>query len=94
MNATLRNRILVAGLVSAVAASGLVGAAVRYSATRGAQPAAVPTVPAAAVVGTATGEIDRGMPVYRLPTVEVTVSRSEALARIAREDALAAAKSK
>jgi hypothetical protein len=44
------------------------------------------------MVGVPTGEVDNGRPVYRLPTVEVAVSRSEELARIAREEALAAAK--
>jgi len=39
--------------------------------------------------GVATGEYVDGLPVYRLPSVNVTVSRSAELARIAREDALA-----
>ena len=93
MNAKLRKQIDIVALVSVVAVSGLVGAAVRYNAASeartGASTAVAPATPAA-VVGTPTGEIDRGMPVYRLPTVEVTVTRSEALARIAREEALAA----
>ena len=90
MNAKLRKQIDIVALVSVVAVSGLVGAAVRYNATSDAQTAALHAVAPAAVVGTPTGEIDRGMPVYRLPTVEVTMTRSEALARIAREEALAA----
>ena len=89
MTTNLRNRLLVVGIVSAIAASGLVGAAVRYSSLHDSRPVAAAPTPA--VVGVPTGEVDRGMAVYRLPTVEVSVSRSEALARIAREDALAAA---
>jgi hypothetical protein len=41
------------------------------------------------VIGVPTGEVQNGVRVYRLPSIAVTVSRSEALARIAREDALA-----
>jgi len=51
----------------------------------------VPSVrPAAqpAMVGVATGEYVDGAAVYRLPSLNVTVSRSAELARIAREDAL------
>lgn len=43
------------------------------------------------VVGVATGEYVNGTPVYRLPSVNVTVSRSAELAKIAREEALASA---
>jgi len=41
--------------------------------------------------GTFTGEYANGLPVYRLPAVTVTETRAAALARFAREDALAAA---
>ena len=41
------------------------------------------------LVATPTGEFQNGLPVYRLPTIAVTTSRSEELARMAREDALA-----
>ncbi len=40
-------------------------------------------------VGVATGEYVTGVPVYRLPAVNVTVSRSAALAEMAKEDAVA-----
>jgi hypothetical protein len=40
-------------------------------------------------VGVATGEYVAGVPVYRLPAVNVTVSRSAALAEMAKEDAVA-----
>ena len=48
-----------------------------------------PTQEKGTVVGVRTGEYDKGVAVYRLPTVNVTVSRSEELARIAREEAIA-----
>ena len=40
------------------------------------------------VAGVATGQYVDGVAVYRLPSVNVTVSRSAELARSAREDAL------
>jgi energy-converting hydrogenase Eha subunit F len=85
MNASKRSRILLAILFAVLLVSGLVAAA-RHS------PQTVYPAPVApkAVVGVPTGEFDLGRPVYRLPTVEVTVSRSEELARIAREEAMAA----
>jgi hypothetical protein len=43
------------------------------------------------MVGVATGEMDQGAPVYRLPTVTVAASRAVELARIEREDAAARA---
>ncbi len=46
----------------------------------------------AANIGVATGETQDGAPVYRLPKVAVTVSRSEELARMIQEDKLAEVK--
>ncbi len=46
----------------------------------------------AAKIGVATGETHNGAPVYRLPKVAVTVSRSEELARMTQEDKLASNK--
>ena len=43
----------------------------------------------ASMIGVATGATQNGMPVYRLPTVAVTVSRSVELARMTQEDKLA-----
>ena len=37
--------------------------------------------PVAPVVGVPTGEFDRGLPVYRLPAITVTATRSVELAR-------------
>ncbi|MFO1323965.1 MAG: hypothetical protein U1F15_07850 [Burkholderiales bacterium] len=89
MNAIRRHRKLVVVLATVAVASVLIGA-VRYT------PVAAPEsrpAPVAAVgtpmVGVATGEFANGVPVYRLPSVAVVESRSEALARFAREDALA-----
>jgi hypothetical protein len=50
---------------------------------------AVKAVAAAPMVGTPTGEFDHGVPVYRLPAVSVTTSRSAELARMAQEEQLA-----
>ena len=44
----------------------------------------------APVVGVPTGEMVNGVPVYRLPSVTVAVSRSAELAKIAREEQIAA----
>jgi hypothetical protein len=57
--------------------------------------AVIPTGPTSAsanvapMVGIATGELQDGIPVYRLPPVAVTASRSAELAKIAREERLA-----
>jgi hypothetical protein len=66
MNYRLRNRLLFALCVVALA-SVLVAFA------------AYPLV--APVVGVPTGEFDRGLPVYRLPAVTVTATRTVELAR-------------
>lgn len=86
MTAKTRNRRLAIAVVLAAAASGLVGAA--HYTTRDVQiPARI--APQTPTVGAATGEYDHGLPVYRLPSVQVTVSKSDALAAMAREEALA-----
>ena len=90
MNAIRRHRKLVVILATIAVASVLIGA-VRYTPVAGPDfhPASVAATVAPPMVGVATGEFANGLPVYRLPSVSVTESRSEALARIAREDALA-----
>lgn len=45
--------------------------------------------PAAPVVGVPTGEFDGGLPVYRLPAVTVTATRSAELAEMTQEEAAA-----
>ena len=74
MNYQLRNRILVAVCTVALA-SVLVGFA------------ALPLV--WPVVGVPTGEFDRGLPVYRLPAITVTATRSVELAKMVQEEAVA-----
>ena len=76
MQAKTIRRLVIAVFVSAVAGTATVGA-VRHSSL------------SAPAVGVATGEYVNGAPVYRLPTVNVTVSRSAALAEMAKEDAVA-----
>jgi ABC-type enterobactin transport system permease subunit len=44
----------------------------------------------APMVGVATGEMQNGVPVYRLPSVTVAVSRSAELAKMAQEGQVAA----
>jgi hypothetical protein len=76
MEARILRRIAIAVLLSAVAGT----------ITFGALQLASRSAPA---VGLATGEHVNGVPVYRLPTVHVTVSRSAVLAEMAREGAVA-----
>jgi hypothetical protein len=60
-------------------------------------PAKAPSTPSnmpiahvqAPMVGVPTGEMQNGVPVYRLPSVTVAVSRSAELAKMAREEQLA-----
>lgn len=49
---------------------------------------------ATSMTGSFTGEYVNGSPVYRLPSITVTVSRKAELARLAREDRLAAVAAK
>jgi hypothetical protein len=48
-------------------------------------PATAPTI------GTFTGEYENGVPVYRLPPIAITADRKTEMAKMAREDQLAAA---
>ncbi len=89
MQATNRVRIAVT-ITSLVIAALLIGLVDRSPAI----PATltIPTVKTqsfAPMVGVATGELHNGLAVYRLPAVEVTETRSQALARIAQEEVLA-----
>jgi hypothetical protein len=90
MQATNRIRKIVIALSVVLVTAALIGAATLHPAreTAPASPVAAHTV-GAPVIGVPTGEVQNGVRVYRLPSIAVTVSRSEALARIAREDALA-----
>jgi len=85
MQATKRIRMILTALFVALAVVTLIGATVWTPGGQG--PSASPVSGAAApapMVGTFTGEFDNGAPVYRLPSISVTASRSEALAAPAR----------
>jgi hypothetical protein len=90
----MQTKIRTARLIPAIAAAlvaGAVLASVMTAPSHG--PATTPVAPTASTtfqaVGTPTGELQQGVPVYRLPSIAVTASRSEELARMAREAALA-----
>ena len=76
MQAKTTRRITLAVVVLAVAVTAAIGAA-RHSSSP------------APTLGVATGEYVDGVPVYRLPTVNVTVSRQAELAKMAQEEAVA-----
>jgi len=90
MQATSRTRNILAALVIVLVAATLIGATA-WTPTRQA-PVAAPLgkvdIPAP-LVGTFTGEFDNGAPVYRLPSIAVTASRSAELAKMAQEERLA-----
>src|SRR5450631_1015967 len=85
MQATNRIRNILATLSIVLIAAALIGATVwtptRESAAKA--PVAAPTA------GIFTGEFDHGVPVYRLPSVTITTTRSAELARMAQEEQVA-----
>ena len=86
MQATNHVRLILATLCIIVVAATLIGAVDWTPA--GHAPVAALAVKAEApapMVGTPTGEFDNGVPVYRLPAVTVTTSRSAEMARMAQE---------
>ena len=90
MQATNRLRKILTALSLVLIAAVLIGAAGRYPTQEPVQASPVAGyMVEAPVIAVATGEYQNGAPVYRMPSIAVTVSRSEALARIAREDSLA-----
>lgn len=90
MQATNRLRKILTALSVVLIAAVLIGAAGRHPTQEPVQASPVAAyMVEAPVIGVATGEYQNGAPVYRLPSIAVTVSRSEALARIAQEDSLA-----
>jgi len=91
MQATDRTRNILGALVIVLVAATLIGATV-WTPARETPAAALATKgeAPAPMVGTFTGEFDHGAPVYRLPSVAVTASRSAELARMAREARIAA----
>ena len=89
MSASNRVR-LAAAIASVVIAALLMGAVDRPPAKSAASPTPVVQSSAAMpMVGVGTSEFQNGVAVYRLPSVAVTESRSQALARIARPPATA-----
>lgn len=78
MQASSLVRALIATLSIVLVASALVGAT-WYSGKDTASGAAL-------VVGVPTGELVNGVAVYRLPSITVTASRSEELARMTNEE--------
>ena len=90
MQATSRTRNILAALVIVLVAATLVGTTA-WTPTRQA-PVAAPLGKVdtpAPLVGTFTGEFDNGAPVYRLPSITVTASRSAELAKMAQEEPFA-----
>ena len=88
----MQTRIRTAHLISVIAAvlvAGVVIASVLSVEFHRPTTAPVTVGATAPVVGTPTGELQQGLPVYQLPTIAVTASRSEELAKMAREEALA-----
>jgi hypothetical protein len=90
MNARNRTRIAAVTLLTSLVA-GVVVATTTLSPAKA--PSTSSHVPVAHVqapmVGVPTGEMENGVPVYRLPSITVAVSRSAALAEMAREEQLA-----
>jgi hypothetical protein len=89
MQAKNRVRKILTALSIVLAAAALISAAWHPTKeTVPISPVAASTVQAP-VIGVPTGESQNGVLVYRLPSIAVTVSRSEALARMAQEDSVA-----
>jgi hypothetical protein len=90
MQATNRIRNFLAALFILLVAAALLGATV-WTPAREAErvsPGAKGETPAP-MAGTFTGEFDHGVPVYRLPSVTITTTRSAELARMAQEEQVA-----
>ena len=91
MQATNRIRNILAALCIVLVAAALIGATVWTSAKEApvVSPVAKTEMPAP-MVGTFTGEFQNGVPVYRLPAITATASRSAELVEMAREAQFAA----
>lgn len=89
MQATKLTRIAAVTFLTSLAAGVLIATAAP-SLTKSTPVSILPKAQIEApMVATPTGEFQNGLPVYRLPTIAVTASRSEELAKMAREEALA-----
>jgi hypothetical protein len=90
MHASNRTRRILATLCIALAAAALTGATVWTTVQLAPVMSPVArTESPAPMVGTLIGEFESGVPVYRLPAIIVTASRSVELARMAREEQMA-----
>lgn len=90
MTTTNRRRTQFATVASIAIAAALVAAATLSPARSALMPAnAARSATPAATVGAATGDYENGLPVYRLPAVTVTASRSAELAKMAQEEGVA-----
>ena len=91
MKASNRTRIAAVTLLTSLVTGVVVATTILSPAKAPSSPSNVPIAHVQApMVGVPTGEMENGVPVYRLPSVTVAVSRSAALAEIAREEQLAA----
>ena len=90
MQASNRSRTIVAAVVIVLVAATLIGATVWTPAkdTSNVTPAA-PIGSLPPMVGTLTGASDNGVPVYRLPSITISASRSAELAKMAPEEQVA-----
>ena len=83
-------RNIVATVSIVLVAAVLIGSTTWNSAKVPAAPPVAKTAVPTPMVAVPTGEYENGVPVYRLPSVSVAVSRSAEIARMAREEQLAA----
>jgi len=90
MQARNLTRIAAVTFLTSLAAGVVVATTMLSPAKAPSTPSNMPIAPVQApMVGVPTGEMQNGVPVYRLPSVTVAVSRSAELAKIAREEQLA-----
>jgi hypothetical protein len=90
MQATSRTRSILAALVIVLVAATLIGATTWTPARQAPVPALAAKFDAPVpLVGTFTGKFDNGAPVYSLPPIAVTASRSAELAKMAQEEPFA-----
>ena len=91
MQAKNRIRNTLAALVIVLVAAALIGATVWTPAKNTPITSAITKTEAPVpMIGTFTGQFENGVPVYRLPSISITASRSAELAKMAQEEQLAA----
>ena len=87
MQAKTRKSLYVASLLTAPFAAILIATAWLAPVSESSVAPQAATAPSLSMIGVPTGELVNGIPVYRLPTVTVSVNRSVEIARIEQEDA-------